>query len=192
MKDDISKNLEELQNTIKTANLNYEIWWIYKNKETRELYLDAVKTYPLFFQISFHAHFVAMIVSIYRLYETRKDTINIPQLVKLLENKNVISNKDIEEIKFDIKQIKPLWVKVSVLRNNAFGHSSNELDYDEILKEANVKLNQFKEIIDESKSILNKITVLWNNSSQAFNLKSTKDTIKLLEDLKQLKAKNRI
>ena len=69
MKDDISKNVEELQNTIKTANLNYEIWWIYKNKETRELYLDAVKTYPLFFQISFHAHFVAMIVSIYRLYK---------------------------------------------------------------------------------------------------------------------------
>ena len=192
MKDDISKNVEELQNTIKTAKLNYEIWWIYKNIETRKLYVDARKTYPLFFQISLHAHFVAMIVSIYRLYETRKDTINIPQLVKLLKNRNVIPNKDIININSDIKQIKPLWIKISVIRNKIFAHRSNELEYDKIIDEANIAYNQFKELIDESKSILNKITVLWNNSSHAFNLMATKDTVRLLKDLKQLKAKNRI
>ena len=89
-------------------------------------------------------------------------------------------------MKSEIKQIKPLWIKVSVLRNKMFGHRSNALDHDGVWKEANVTPNQFKHLIDESKKNLNNITSLWNRSGHAFNLSATKDTVDLLEDLKRL------
>ena len=189
MNDELTENVKELQNALTVAGLNYEIWWVYKEKESRKRFVDTLNTYPLFFQTSLHAHFVAMIVSIYRLYETRKDTINMPQLIKKLKNQNTISNQDIKRIKSDIEQIKPLWVKVSVLRNKMFGHRSNALDHDGIWEEANVTPNQFKKLIDESKRILNEITSLWNRSGHAFNLTATKDTVELLEDLKRLSGK---
>ena len=189
MNDEFTENVKELQNALTVAGLNYEIWWVYKEKESRKRFVDTLNTYPLFFQTSLHAHFVAMIVSIYRLYETRKDTINMPQLIKKLKNQNTISNQDIKRIKSDIEQIKPLWVKVSVLRNKMFGHRSNALDHDGIWEEANVTPNQFKKLIDESKRILNEITSLWNRSGHAFNLTATKDTVELLEDLKRLSGK---
>jgi hypothetical protein len=186
MKDEIQKNVKELQHAITVAGLNYEIWWVYKEKESRKRFVDTLNAYGLFFQTSLHAHFVAMIVSLYRLYETRKDTINLSQLIKLLKNKSSIPSHEIRRIESEIKQIKPLWVKVSVLRNNMFGHRSNALDHEGVWKEANVTPNQLKKLIDETKRILNEMTSLWDRSSHAFNLTATEDTIKLLEDLKRL------
>lgn len=186
MNDLIQNSVQELQHAITVSGLNYEIWWVYREKESRKRYVDTLNKYPLFFQISLHAHFVAMIVTLYRLYEKRKDTINLPQLIKLLKGEASIPQKELKRIETDINKIKPLWIKVSVLRNKMFGHRSKSLDYDGVWKEAQVTPNQFKQLIDESKSILNEITSLWNRSGHAFNLSSTKDTVDLLEDLKRL------
>ena len=187
MNSEIQNSVQELQQAITASRLNYEIWWIYKEKENRKCYVDILNTYPLFFQTSLHAHFVAMIVSLYRLYETRKDTVNLPQLIKLLKTQDSIPNEKLERIEFEIKKIKPLWVKVSVLRNKMFGHRSNVLDHGAIWKEAKVKPDQLKQLIDESKRILNEITLLWNRSPDDFNRSSTEDTLNLLKDLKQLR-----
>ena len=189
MTDEIAKNVKELQNALTVAGLNYEIWWVYKEKESRKRFVDTLNDYPLFFQTSLHAHFVAMIVSIYRVYETRKDTINMPQLVKQLRKLDTIPTEDLKKIDSDIEKLKPLWIKVSVIRNKMFGHRTNTMDHDGIWEEANVTPNQFKQLIDDSKSILNDLTSLWNRSGHAFNLSATKDTVDLLEDLKQLREK---
>lgn len=187
MDDEINRNIIELENALRAAGLNYEIWWVYKEKESRKRFLATLNAYPLFFQTSLHAHFVAMIISLYRVYETRRDTINFPQLIKKLKKHSPISNKDMERITSNIDKIKPLWVKVSVLRNKMFAHRSNDLDYDEIWEEAKIKPNQFKELIDESKRILKDMNSLWDRSSHSFNLTATEDTVELLEDLKRLK-----
>ena len=113
----------------------------------------------------------------------------MPQLIKQLRKSNTISNQDLKKIDSDIEKLKPLWIKVSVIRNKMFGHRSNTLDHDGIWKEANVTPNQFKQLIDDSKRILNDLTSLWNRSSHAFNLSATKNTVDLLEDLKRLSEK---
>jgi len=86
--------------------------------------------------------------------------------------------------------MKPLWTKVAVLRNSIFGHRSSTLDYEGIWKKAGVTPNQFKELIDESKKILNEITVLYNKSGHAFNLSVTQNFVGLLEELTKLNGKN--
>lgn len=187
MNENIQNTIKKLQHAIIIARLNYEIWWTYKEKESRKRYVNTLNTYPLFFQTSLHAHFVAMIASLYRLYEVRKDTINLPQLLKVLKNENQIKNSEIKTFELEIKTIKPLWVKVSVLRNKMFGHRSNALNDNAIWKEASVTPDQFKQLIEESERILNAMTSALNRSSHLFNLSSKKDVVHLLEDLKKIK-----
>jgi hypothetical protein len=163
-----------------------EIWWVYKEKNSRTRFVDVLNDYPLYFQTSLHAHFVAMIISLYRLYEIRKDTMNLPQLVRLLKKHRTLSTQEIKSMEADINSMKPLRLKVSILRNNMVGHRSNKLDDDDIWKKASVTPNQFKKLIDDSKGILNRITRLWARSSHAFTLSATHDAVRLLEDLKRL------
>jgi len=186
MKEKIEQHVRELRNAVIVAELNYEIWWIYKEKQNRKRFVDILNAYPLFFQTSLHAHFVAMIAALYRLFETRNDTINIPQLVGFFENEGSFPHKEIQRFKSEIKKIKPLWTKVSILRNNLFGHKSNALDNDDIWKKARVTPNDFKKLIDESKRVINEITSVWDRSGHAFNISATIDTLELLEDLKRL------
>jgi hypothetical protein len=187
--DEINSNIAEFQHAIVVAELNYDIWWIYKEKDNRTRYINVMNKYPLYFQTSLHAHFVAMIMPLYRLYETRKDTMNVPQLIRLFKKHSVLTNDKIKKIETDINSIRPLWRKVHTLRNNMFGHRSNTLSDDDIWTTANVTPNQFKKLIDDSKALVNNISRLWSKSSHAFNLSATDDTIRLLEDLKGLKDK---
>src|SRR6187455_2633293 len=87
MSDEVERYVEELRNAVTVAWLNYEIWWIYKSSDTRSEFVDTMNKYNLFFHASIHAHFVALLVALYRLYETRDDTYNIPTFLKLLHNK---------------------------------------------------------------------------------------------------------
>ena len=96
---EIKNHIKNLQDTIITAYHNYEIWWIYKSKDTRPIYLDVMNKYLAFFSTSIHAHFVAMIVALYRLYETRKDTINIPGLIKLIKEGGYL--REVHKVKID-------------------------------------------------------------------------------------------
>jgi len=183
---EIEKIVRELQHAIKVAKLNYEIWRVYKEKSSHLRFVDVLKKYPRYFETSLHAHFVAMIISLYRLYETRKDTMNLPQLVRLLKKHSTLPTQEIKSMESDIDSMKPLWQKVSMLRNNMFGHRSNKLNDDDVWKKASVTPNQLKKLIDDSKEILNKIKRLLDRSSHIFNLSATHDTVRLLEDFKRL------
>jgi hypothetical protein len=186
MIDEIEKNIEELQDAILFAKWNYEIWLVCNEKNSRKRFVDVLDDYPLYFQTSLRANFVAMIISLYRLYETREDTINIPQLLRLLKKRNNISGQEIESMESDVKSMRPLWKKVSILRNNLFGHRSNKLVDEDVWKKANVTPDQLKRLIDDSKGLLNKMTRLWDRRSHAFNLSVSYDAVRLLEDLKRL------
>lgn len=186
MKDKIEQYVEELQHTCVVAGLNYEIWWLYKEKESRKRFVDTLNDYPLFFQTSLHAHFVAMIIALYRFFETRHDTVNFPGLIKLLKKDGSITQADLKKFESKINQAKILWRKVSVLRNNLFGHKATTLDNDGIWKKACLTPNQLRDLINDCKRLLNMITAAWNRSSHAFNLSAAEDTKRLLEDLKRL------
>src|SRR5712692_2198242 len=84
MPTDINNYISELRHTVTVAALNYDIWRVYTNPDDRSQYLDTMNRYRLFFTTSIHAHFVAMLVALYRLYETRTDTYNVPSLLRVV------------------------------------------------------------------------------------------------------------
>ena len=184
MRNKITKHVIELQNALIVAGLNYEIWWLYKNRESRNKLVEPLTLYyPTFIATSFHAHFVAMIIASYRVFETRRDTINLPNLIKLIESEGAVSRNDILRFKTEINKIKQVWTKISVLRNNLFGHRSNALDTKDVWEKADLTPDNLKCFIEDSKLLLNEITLARDNSGHAFSQSALEDTESLFEDL---------
>ena len=183
----IDNYISELYHTTTVAMLNYEIWWVYKSEETRPVYVDVMNKYVLFFQTSIHAHFLALLVALYMLYETRNDTFNIPSLLNIMRNESRLPEATIDLLE-DIyrKEAKPLWKKVNTLRNKAFGHRSVAHTVEDVLKDAKVMPNELQNLMEVTKKLLNKLTYSWNKSVHAFNLRAREDTLRLLDDLKKI------
>ena len=189
MKQKTEKYINELRQVVNAAAWNYEIWWAFKEKESRTKYVDTMNYYPEFFLISIHAHFVAMLVALYCLYEQRKDSINIPGLIKLLDKGNGISKEAVDRVLLHYNEAKPLWIKVSVLRNGAFGHRSNTQSVYKVFQHAGVTPNELKKLIKKTMEILKDVTQ--DGDLSVHELKAKTDTIQLLEDLKSFNEKFR-
>jgi len=135
------------------------------------------------FSTAIHAHFVATLVALYCLYETRKDTYNIPQLLRRSKTESKFTPEEIAEFEILYARAKPLWAKVCVLRNKAFGHRSISLTVEEAFAEANVTPNEFSELIEVTKQLLNTVSRAYDGSSHVFNLSTQKDVIQMLDEL---------
>lgn len=177
--------IEELRHTVTVAGLNHEIWWTYKSKDTRPQFLDVMNEYSIFFQTSIHAHFVALLVSLYRLYETRKDTYNIPTFLELLEKDAVLPSGTMQSLRSKYAQAKPLWIKVNILRNKVFGHRSVAHTSEEAFAEAAVTPDQLRELMELTKSLLNELTHKLEKSTHAFNFGAGSDIVRLLTALRR-------
>lgn len=186
----IDHYINELRHATTVARLNYEIWWVYKSHKTRPKYLISMNTYPIFFKTSIHAHFVALITSLYTIYEKRADTFNFPTLLKKLDSESHMPKKVIDDVKTTYEDIaKPIWVKVSILRNKAFNHRSIEQTFQETFRQADISPNELLKLINVTKKLLNDISRAWNRSFLVFNKGSREDTLKLLNDLNRVHLK---
>lgn len=189
MKVTVDQYVSELRQTVIVASLNFDVWWVFKSRDTRPLYADAMNRYLQFFTTSIHAHFVALLMALYRLYETRRDTFNIPSLLKIVRDPNVFPASVFEEVDKIYARARPLWVKVSVLRNEAFGHRILDLSVEDVFGKANVTRDELKELIDLTKQLMNTLSLAHDDSTHAFNLDATRDTLRMLDDLKGLSRK---
>ncbi len=181
---DIDTCIEELRHTVQIARYNYEIWWVYKSKDTRPQYLRVMNKYTPFFQTSIHSHFVATLVALYRLYEKRADTYNIPYLLRILRDAKRLNEAKLNKLDQMYKRAKPLWIKVSVLRNKAFGHRSTAHTVAQVFEEAAVSPDEFRDLIKATEQLLSELSYAWDKSVLAFDLSARPAIIRLLEDLK--------
>ena len=187
MSTDVDRYISELRHTITVAGLNYDIWWVYKSKDTRPLYVEAMNRYRLFFQTSIHAHFVALLVALYRLYETRDDTFNIPSLLTILRVEAQLPGETLDLLEGIYEnEGKPLWIKVNILRNKAFGHRSVAHTVEQVFEEAEVTPNELRDLVEVTKKLLNELTHALGRSVHAFNLEAREHTLRLLEDLTKM------
>ena len=183
---DIGQYINELRHAVSVASLNYDVWWTLKNKENRDRYTRTMNRYAGFFTTGINAHFVALLIPLYRLYESKADTYNIPKLLDHLRYSGHLPPAVIAEIDGLRAQAAPLWEKVRILRNRAFGHRSRAHTTEELFKEAKVTPDNLKDLIAISKGLLNQISHAWQRDIHAFNTNAAKDTIRLLDDLTRL------
>jgi len=181
---DIDGYIKDLRHTITVAALNYDIWRAYTSEDCRPLYVQTMNSYSPFFQTSLHAHFVALLVALYRLYEKRTDTFNIPFVLRTLKERKALPEDTLESLDRIYEKAKPLWVKVNILRNKAFGHRSSAHTVEGVFKKAGITPNQLRELAELTKELLNELTQAWDKSTYLFDLDAREATFRLLQDLK--------
>ena len=180
---DPARHLSELQHRVTVAWRNYEVWWIYKGQHTRPKFIEAMNQYSLFFETSIHAHFVALLMALYQMYETRPDTFNIPSLLSELESNDKFDAATVAKLKMMHDAAKPVWVKVSILRNKAFGHRSMHTTTEKAFKEAGLTPNDLRSLIEQTRDLLNIASYVWDRSDLPFDLSAGEDLTRLLTDI---------
>lgn len=177
--------MKELQDAATAAGLNYEIWWVMRGQETRPKYTDVMNRYLGYFHVAIGAHFAAMLLALYRLYETRSDTYNIPKFIDRVEADGALTKSDADLARAQYAAIKPLWIKVSILRNNAYGHRAFDMTVEEVFQKAGMTPFEFRDLAQKTKDLLNELNLKLRDSTHAFNLSATRDTIRMLDALKK-------
>jgi hypothetical protein len=177
--------IDRLRNTLIVVDLNFEVWWTYKNEDTRSRFINVMNQYSIFFQTSIHAHFVATVVGLYRLYETRSDAVSIPRVLHRLRAEKVVPEGALQSLSARSKQAKTIWVRVAILRNEVFGHLAIDTTIEEAFRKAALTPNDLAELIIQTKALLNDLTRILERSCHAFNLnrESGEDVVRMLTDL---------
>lgn len=176
----IAKDIHELHRTIMEASLNFEIWAAYKDDDLRRRYTGTMNRYHGFFSTSIHAHFVAMLIALYRLYENKR-THNIPKLLEGMADQ--LSPEAKSRLWGLVAQAMPIWKDVGILRNRVFGHRSNAHAPEELFEMAKMTTNRFKQLRDVSKAIVSDLAYAWDRSTPDFSTTTREDIICVLEHL---------
>jgi len=176
----IAKDIHELHRTIMEASLNFDIWAAYKDDDLRCRYTDTMNRYHDFFRTGIQAHFVAMLIALYRLYENKR-THNIPKLLERMADQ--LSPEARLHLRAMEAQAMPIWVDVGILRNRVFGHRSNAHTPEELFKMAKMTTDRFKQLCELSKTIVSDLTYVWDRSRPDFSTTAREDMISVLDHL---------
>ncbi len=177
------KNLDELFQIIFDARANYEIWWIYISKEGRKEYFKIFLHYKEFFETSGYAYISMVAVSLYKLFETRDDTVNFKNIMNDALRLNIVDDADIQKLTPTIEKAKTIWIKINQLRSYLFAHRAKELTVEEIYKNANITPDEIKELTDLSLEILNYIALKAGQKERKFEGFTLRDTHRLFKTL---------
>jgi hypothetical protein len=174
------KNLiKQVADRITFASMNYRIWRTYTEPSDRAKYMEVLNCYSSFFVTSLQAHFLATIVTLYGLYETRADSISLPRLVQDTSDGNLRA-----ELQPLLDEANRIWrKKITILRNDVYAHLS-DTDFEAKFSDANLSPNEIERLIELSKQLANKLSQANDRSTFAFNLDSAGDTHQLLDRLR--------
>ena len=184
--EEIEDLTSRIRHSIVTASLNYELWWAYRTSENRVRFTKAMNEYNPVFQTAINAHFLSTVVCLYRLFETRQDTANIPKLAKLLQERGLIAEEVQDELAaFIEKVVKPNWQKVAILRSNSFAHDSLNLSNEEAFRKAEITPDQLGDLVSQTKVAFEQITYGTDRSVNAYPGASAAGE-RLLTDLQEI------
>ncbi|MFC1476611.1 hypothetical protein ACFL5S_01450 [Fibrobacterota bacterium] len=173
-----------LRHTIMLAHANHNIWLCYKKPYTRRKYLSTMNRHLSFFSTSLHAHFVAMIIALYRLLETKKETVNLNSFLKVLKEKENFDRLSLGYLKSRITRMKPSWLKVNRVRNNIFAHRRAGISSDEIFRRSGLSYKDFRQLIRNSFNFVEHVVILLDDSPLSYRITwGHKATLRILEIL---------
>ncbi len=136
------------------ARVFLDIWWIYEGAPTRGKYLEAMNRFSEFYRFDPHAHFVAMVMYLSQLFESRSDTLNLPFLIQKASSEG-ITVAVIDQARSVLEAARPLVSKLMILRSNLFAHRSAKLSYAEVFDLAEITADQLRDLSGSSLRVVN-------------------------------------
>jgi hypothetical protein len=120
--------------------------------------------------------------SLYSLNEKRGDTLNFNTL--LAKYKDSLSTASYQELASKVNELKPLWVKLAILRNEIFAHRTNERGLDESFNKADMTPGQIMSYIKLCQFVIQRFGVLRFGVTYQLTSGSKPAMDKLISDLR--------
>jgi AbiU2 len=178
-----AEQIAHISQKLMSAQVRFDLWEGFM--EARESFdsVEVMNRYPQFFTSTWNALFESSIVSLWAIYEIRNDTINISQLLSTLKSEEILDDGQTLKYQACCKEIKPIWIKLGILRNEIYAHQSLD-SYDFMsLEKASITPTEIREFIDKSKSMIGHISSDSGCGVLMFNLKAKSDLNALLNNL---------
>lgn len=150
------------------ARVFLDIWWVYDGKPSREKHLETMNRFSEFYRFEPHAHFVAMVMYLSQLFESRDETLNLPSLLKNARSVGVLKSAS-EQGFLILDSVKPLVSKVMILRSNLFAHRNAKLSYKEVFDKAKVTQDQLRELSKAALHIANLLGIAAGINEKLFH-----------------------
>jgi hypothetical protein len=153
----VDERLERAGELVVRARKFYDLWSCLENAKERPATLDAMDDFSEFFKFTIHAHFVAFVVHMAALFETRNDTINLWRLAKDMKAANMLLSKAAAEVDALLREATPVASKVTILRSNLFAHRSDSVSYASAFELAQVTPDQLHNLTEIALKIANQL-----------------------------------
>jgi hypothetical protein len=170
------------------ARIFFDVWWFYEGDQSRPAILDAMNEYPEFFRYDSHAHFVAFVVHLAGLLETRSDTVNLEALISEATATNALPGTLTGQTEPVLVGLKPLRRAVMILRSNLFAHRSSSMSYAEAFKTAAVTPNELRRGTESLLSLVNLLLRSRGLPEQSFNEASQRHLREMLNAIEKTRA----
>lgn len=182
--------VESLKDTLFAAAINWNIYWVYKEQDSRAKHRDVFDRYGPFFALSLHAHFVASIIATYRALENSSTTINLRMLLNAIRDAQMLSDNELQPFRERLSRFLPVWEGVAIIRSNVFAHENRDRNSEFFFERADVTYDQIAALIKDMQSFLSSLTIALYNNSISFENSVHAELVQLLTDLKNVPKKS--
>ena len=136
------------------SNFSYWFWWKLVGPD-RSQYIKIMNRYRVFFSTLIRALFNTLIISLFKLYDTRRDTVNLNRVLKDIKRDKKLSPKELSKVEKNYEKAIYFWKKVKTLRHEYFAHLKFDYDEKSLYENAGIAPDEFKELIDLSMEVFN-------------------------------------
>jgi hypothetical protein len=181
--DEIESGLAAISDIVANASTCFDIWFELQNGSKRDTYEPVVEAFPVFFETTVIAHLIAISTLTYSLLEKRKDTHNLPGLVRALR-RNGKNKAQLSAIEAKLETIRPTWAKVSRIRNEVFGHRSRARLPVQVFEELQLRPEEIGQLIKRIKVLVSDLAGLFGTIvSSTLSISATEETSALMSVL---------
>jgi AbiU2 len=183
LNDDIESGLAAISDALANASTCFDVWREMQDGNKRQVYEPVVADYPIFFETTVIAHLIAMSTLLYPILETRRDTHNIPGLVRTMLDAKMDA-PGLSSAESQLAELRPAWAKLARVRNEVFGHRSNSRFPVQVFAEIRLHPDEIGGLIEQLKEVIRDLARIANTIvSHALTLSATEDTQRLMLDL---------
>ena len=165
------------------AHVYFDLWWIYQGAPTRLKYLPSMNRYSEFFRFDIHAQEIANTMYLCQIFENRRDTINIKNVIKEAKTRK-LSTEHIAAAEKALQEALPIRDKLVIIRNNLFAHRSLSLDYSGTFKKARLTPNETRRLSELGLEAINSLLTALKQQVHWFTPLPGNDLEQLLREIK--------
>ena len=183
MQYDAGRIREVLLTMLTQAAIDFDMWMSMRNaRANEEVRVLINKHYAQFYGSAENAFFNSLVTILYAVFESRKNTANFWNLRRTIsEDADPVVLTEIEKQYTDIKII---WKRIGIIRNEVVGHQTLERTRAESHEVASLTISDLKEMIKKCQELLFDIARKFHDVHVVFNLRGAETFERLIEDLR--------